>query len=100
MHLTPANTELRCIFILTSNAYQGFFNTFDAKFKGARRTIKMHILEHHMLDCIRSHLAGCGLVGEQGAESIHSRFNSLAACLFTRQHNLMDSRVFDGGLKC
>ena len=48
-------------------------------FKGARRTIKVHILEHHMLDCIRSHLAGCGLMGEQGADSIHSQFNSLAA---------------------
>jgi len=49
------------------------------KFKGARRTVKMHILEHHMLDWIRSHQAGCGLMGEQGAESIHSQFNSLAA---------------------
>lgn len=39
----------------------------------------MHILEHHMLDWIRSHQAGCGLMGEQGAESIHSQFNSLAA---------------------
>ena len=32
-----------------------------------------------MLDCIRSHLTGCGLMGEQGADSIHSQFNSLAA---------------------
>ena len=48
-------------------------------FKGTRRTIKMHILEHHMLDYIRSHLTGCGLMGEQGAKSIHSQFNSLAA---------------------
>ena len=48
-------------------------------FMGARRTIKMHILEHHMLDWIRSHQVGCGLMGEQGAESIHSQFNSLAA---------------------
>ena len=49
------------------------------KFKGARRTIKVHILEHHMLDCIRAHLAGCGLMGEQGADSIHFQLNSLAA---------------------
>eukprot|EP00731_Ephydatia_muelleri_P010723 Em0005g1309a len=61
------------------NAIKDFFNTFDAMFKGARRTIKMHILEHHMLDWIRSHQVGCGLMGEQGAESIHSQFNSLAA---------------------
>ena len=51
------NTELHSIFILTGNAIKDFFNTFDAKFKGARRTIKVHIQEHHMLDCIHSHLA-------------------------------------------
>ncbi|KAL5490898.1 hypothetical protein EMCRGX_G016095 [Ephydatia muelleri] len=57
------------------NAIKDFFNTFDATFKGAR-TITMHILEHHMLDWIRSHQVGCGLMGEQGAEL---GFNSLAA---------------------
>ena len=66
------NTELHCIFILTGNAIKDFLITFDAKFKGTRRTIKVHIQEHLMLDCIRSHLAGCELIGEKGAESIHS----------------------------
>ena len=37
----------------------------------------MHILEHHKLEWISQHHVGCGLKGEQGAESIHSQFNSL-----------------------
>ena len=37
----------------------------------------MHILEDHMLEWVSTHLAGCGLMGEQGAESIHAKFNSL-----------------------
>ena len=30
-----------------------------------------------MLEWVSTHLAGCGLMGEQGAESIHAKFNSL-----------------------
>ena len=42
-------------------------------------TGKMHILEHHMLEWISQHHVGCGLMGEQGAKSIHSQFNSLTS---------------------
>ena len=37
----------------------------------------MHMLEEHMLEWIKMHQAGCGLMGEQGAESIHAKFNAL-----------------------
>ena len=30
-----------------------------------------------MLEWVSTHRAGCGLMGEQGAESIHAKFNSL-----------------------
>ena len=30
-----------------------------------------------MVEWISTHQAGCGLMGEQGAESIHAKFNSL-----------------------
>lgn len=39
----------------------------------------MHILEHHMLEWIGQHHMGCGLLGEQGAELVHSQFNSLVS---------------------
>ena len=37
----------------------------------------MHLLEDHMVEWISSHQAGYDLMGEQGAESIHAKFNSL-----------------------
>eukprot|EP00731_Ephydatia_muelleri_P038374 Em0736g4a len=57
-------------------AIKNFFCSFDRDFKGIARTLKMHILESHMLEWLSMHQAGCGLMGEQGAESIHAKFNS------------------------
>ena len=34
---------------------------------------KLHILEDHMVNFLRNCRVGCGLLGEQGAESIHNR---------------------------
>ena len=50
---------------------------FDSTFGVIKRTVKMHLLEDHMVEWISTHQAGCGLMGEQGAESIHAKFNSL-----------------------
>ena len=63
--------------LLIGEAIKSFFCLFDKYFTGIGRTLKMHILEDHMLEWVSTHLAGCGLMGEQGAESIHSKFNSL-----------------------
>jgi hypothetical protein len=38
---------------------------------------KMHILEEHVVPWLRRWHVGFGLMGEQGAESIHAYFNSL-----------------------
>ena len=54
------------------------FATLDSTFGGMKRTVKMHLLEDHMVDWLSKHQAGCGLMGVQGAESIHAKFNSLA----------------------
>ena len=52
---------------------KNFFCSFDRDFKRNSRTLKMQILEDHILEW---HQAGFGLMGEQGAESIHAKFNS------------------------
>ena len=54
------------------------FATLDSTFGGTKSTVKMHLLEDHMVDWLSKHQAGCGLMGEQVAESIHAKFNSLA----------------------
>lgn len=38
---------------------------------------KMHILEDHVIPWLSQWHVGFGLMGEQGAESIHAYFNSL-----------------------
>ena len=39
---------------------------------------KMHMLEEHVIPWLRKWHIGFGMMGEQGAESIHKYFNSLA----------------------
>ena len=38
---------------------------------------KMHLLKHHIVPFIRTWRVGIGLMGEQGAESIHANINSI-----------------------
>ena len=56
-----------------------FHGAFSRYFPGENIPTKMHhMLEDHAVDWIRSNQhIGFGLMGEQGAESIHARFNHL-----------------------
>ena len=63
--------------ILIGYATKSFFATFDREFQGIGRTVKMCILECHTVEWLSLHQAGCCLMGEQGAESIHAKFNLL-----------------------
>ena len=38
---------------------------------------KMHMLEEHVVSWLRMWHIGFGMMGEQGAESIHAHFNQL-----------------------
>ena len=51
---------------------------FRSTFPDESIPIKMHTLEDHATDWIRmNQRMGFGLIGEEGAESIHARFNRL-----------------------
>jgi hypothetical protein len=50
---------------------------FRTTFPEATVPIKMHLLEDHTLRWVNCNHVGFGLLGEQGAESIHARFNRL-----------------------
>ena len=65
-------------FFSQGHAIKNFFCSFDRDFKGIARTLKMQILEDHMLEWLSMHQAGCGLMGGLGAESmsIHVKINS------------------------
>ena len=44
---------------------------YRTTFPHASVTPKLHLLEEHMMERIHKWKAGFGLIGEQGAESIH-----------------------------
>ena len=64
-HLSAASTQSWEISIFTERRTK------------ATVTPKLHMLEDHVVPFIRMWRVGLGMMGEQGAESIHSRFNTL-----------------------
>ena len=66
---------------------------YRTTFPHASVTPKLHMLEEHMVEWIHKWKAGFGLMGEQGAESIHSFFNDLRV-----KYNSIPDRV--KRLKC
>ena len=50
---------------------------FRGTFADATKTIKMHLLEDHATQWANATHVGFGLLGEQGDESIHAKFNRL-----------------------
>ena len=63
---------------LTKQAIREFFNFYRDTFPDSTVTIKMHLLEDHAVQWANANHVGFGLLGEQGAESIHAKFNRLA----------------------
>ena len=56
---------------------QEFVGYLDYAFPGMKKTVKMHLLEHHVSEWVDMYNAGFRLVGEQGTEAIHNHFNQL-----------------------
>ena len=50
---------------------------FRRSFPDCSISVKLHLLEEHTVVWARRTHVGFGLMGEQGAESIHARFNTL-----------------------
>lgn len=50
---------------------------YRGTFPAATVLPKMHLLEEHVIPWLRKWHVGFGMMGEQGAESIHKYFNSL-----------------------
>eukprot|EP00731_Ephydatia_muelleri_P001622 Em0001g1622a len=55
-----------------------FMEFFQTNFPKGTIPIKMHMVEDHAVQWARSTHVGFGLLGEQGVESIHAKFNYLA----------------------
>ena len=62
---------------ITADSIQEFFSFLDHAFPGMKRTVKMHLIEHHVSEWVDMYNAGFGLMGEQDTEAIHNHFNQL-----------------------
>lgn len=61
--------------IFTESNICNFLDYYRSNFPTATITPKLHMLEDHIIPWIRQWHVGFGLMGEQGAESIHAAFN-------------------------
>ena len=52
-------------------------NFYRETFPEASVTPKLHLLEDHVLEFLGQWRVGFGMLGEQGAESIHAAYNNL-----------------------
>ena len=70
-------SDIICVYVLIEKRIEDFLTFYRQQFVGISITPKLHMIEDHMVDFLRKWRVGCGLLGEQGAESIHIKFNEL-----------------------
>lgn len=61
----------------TGENITNFIAFYRTNFPESTITPKLHLLEDHILPFLKTWKVGFGLLGEQGAESIHTAFNQL-----------------------
>ena len=61
----------------TESDIDEFLTHYRSAFPNTTITPKLHMVEDHIVDFIRWWRVGMGMLGEQGAESIHTIFNQL-----------------------
>ena len=61
----------------TESDIQEFLTHYRATIPNATVIPKLHMMEDHVVDFITEWRVGMGMLGEQGAESIHITFNQL-----------------------
>ena len=65
------------LYLSTEEDITKFMHYYRDVFPEASITPKLHILEDHMVNFLWNWRVGCGLLGKQGAESIHTGYNHL-----------------------
>jgi hypothetical protein len=73
---------------LSENVIDRFVEKYRTLFPSATFIPKLHMMEDHIIPWIKSWKIGCGIMVEQGAESLHAAFNTSE-----RAYNNMTDRV-------
>ena len=67
-------------FSFAEDAIASFLHYYRKEFSEASTTVKLHILEDHLVPFLRWWKGvGFGIMSEQGAESVHREFNTLSS---------------------
>ena len=74
---------------ITETNIKGFMAFYRQHFPSATVLPKMHMLECHVPGWMEKWSVGLGLIGEQGAESIHTSFNTIEQSYWSMP-NLVD----------
>ena len=69
--------SINYVIFFTDKAIVSFMDYFRTNFPNENISPKMHLLEDHTVEWVIRYNFGFGMLGEQGAESIHRRFNEL-----------------------
>ena len=69
---------------MIGKSISSFMDYFREKFPDESITLKLHIMEDHLIDNLIYYRYGLGMYGEQGVESIHHKINNIKA----RFHNI------------
>ena len=65
------------MFHLTECDIKDFMEFYRKQFPRATILPKLHIMEEHVVPWVKRWCVGAGLMGEQGAKSIHAHFKRL-----------------------
>ena len=82
-------THMYLIFISEKNIEE-FMLFYRETFPHSTVLPKMHLMEDHMVPWLRKWHLGFGIMGEQGAESIHASFNTIKRSFANMMHNRVD----------
>ena len=63
--------------VLIDKRVTQFMTYIREKFPDESITLKLHLLEDHLVESLTKYRFGCGLFGEQGVESVHHKINQI-----------------------
>ena len=80
---------LSCKPFVPGSDIENFMNFYRSNFPQASVTPKLHLLEDHVVEFLEQWRVGLGMLGEEGAESIHAAYNNLKR-VYANVHNRED----------
>lgn len=92
--ITALVTHITCPLLISEKNIKVFMEYYHTTFSHATVLPKMHLMEDHIIPWLRRWHLGFGMMGEQGAESIHACFNGIERSYVNLKHHPVDRLKF------